>query len=981
MTRTRTDQFKRSLFASAATLATLIAANPAFAQPSTPADTAPANPPAPTGTQQLVNSDQIVITGTRRTDRTVTNSASPIDVIGSQELTSQPSANLLDTVKNIVPSFYVPQNSISDASTFVRAPSLRGLPADEVLVQINGKRFNRSALVQVYVGSDTGLGFGSQGADISAIPSIAIKNLQVLRDGATAQYGSDAIAGVMNFGMRNDRNNLELQARYGQFYDHGHTRLDSGRSRQIAGTAGIGIGATGYFDVAGEWYKDDGTSTGETRPVAAIIAQDNPTLAAQLPNYPLPVQIWGSSPTRGWKGMVNAGVDVTDNSQLYFTGIGAYNHANESFNYRSPITIPASDPRTVDEAGNTHTLSRNGAFSAPFFLTPCPAGSLTCTAGGYVHDTNTFLFTDLYPAGFTPRFVGISKERWGTAGWRGELPMGLTWDLSGTLAKNTLTLSMYSSLSPTYGPATQTSFKFGTLSQRERNANLDFTYPLEVGLASPLTLAWGGEYRKEIYGQSEGDPQSYGAGPFASPQVLFDEVSPGVFAPTPYVAGSFCANAPAGDPPPLTCVIPGRAPGASGYGGTSPTYAGSWSQWSWGVYGDAEADITDQLSMGLAGRYEHYNTFGGSFVYKLNGIYKVTPQFSVRGTLGTGFHAPSPGQAHDAILTTNFVAGNQVQTGTYPVDSAISQFYGSKGLKPEKSRNYGAGVIIKPTPALTMTIDGYIINVRGRIGISQTYHVSAADIIAQPELAAVGEGGDVNFFTNATNTSTKGIDFVGTWRTGLLDGNLTTTLAYNYNKSKVTKFDPAVISPEQRDVVAHLAPNHRAVLSANYVHGPWTFNARQNYYGWWRAALDYPGQKFGSEFTTDLDLSYDFMRHFRVTVGANNIFNNRPDRIANTADNPIYVITGSTSDGQVYPRLGGPFGINGGFWYVRLAAHFSPFEGSAPLVMAPPPPPPPAMTTCPDGTMVAVGAACPAVVAPPPPPPPPPPTERGERGQ
>jgi iron complex outermembrane receptor protein len=118
-----------------------------------------------------------------------------------------------------------------------------------------------------------------------------------------------------------------------------------------------------------------------------------------------------------------------------------------------------------------------------------------------------------------------------------------------------------------------------------------------------------------------------------------------------------------------------------------------------------------------------------------------------------------------------------------------------------------------------------------------------------------------------------------------------------------------------------------------------------------------------------------------VTVGANNIFNNRPDRIANTADNPIYVITGSTSDGQVYPRLGGPFGINGGFWYVRLAAHFAPFEGSAPLVMAPPPPPPPAMTTCPDGTMVAVGAACPAVVAPPPPPPPPPPTERGERGQ
>jgi iron complex outermembrane receptor protein len=279
-----------------------------------------------------------------------------------------------------------------------------------------------------------------------------------------------------------------------------------------------------------------------------------------------------------------------------------------------------------------------------------------------------------------------------------------------------------------------------------------------------------------------------------------------------------------------------------------------------------------------------------------------------------------------------------------------------------------------------MTIDGYIINVRGRIGISQTYHVTAADIIAQPELAAVGEGGDVNFFTNASNTSTKGIDFVGTWRTGFFDGNLTTTLAYNYNKSKVTKFDPAVISPEQRDVVAHLAPNHRATLSANFVRGPWTLNARENYYSWWRDELDYPGQKFGTEFTTDLDISYDFMRHFRVTVGANNIFNNRPDRIANTASNPIYVLTGSTADGQVYPRLGGPFGINGGFWYVRLAAHFAPFDMGAPAPMVvPPPPPPPATQTCADGSVVALGAACP-VVAPPPPPPPPPPTERGERG-
>jgi iron complex outermembrane receptor protein len=888
-----TRRYRPGLLMSATALSVVLSAGAAEAAQPTAAN------PGPAAAQPA---DAIVITGTRRTDRTVTNSASPIDVISSTELTAQPTANLLDTIKNIVPSFYVPQNAISDASTFVRAPSLRGLPGDEVLVQINGKRMNRSALVQVYTGGDTALSFGSQSPDISAIPSIAIKNLQILRDGATAQYGSDAIAGVMNFGIINDRKSFEVQGRWGRFYDHGHTRLDGGQSRQIAAKGGIGIGATGFIDVAGEWYKDDGTSTGKTRPIAAIFAQDNPSLANQLPNYPLPVQIWGNSPQHGWKGMVNAGVDVTSNSQLYLTGLAAYNKADESFNYRSPISAPNTDPRTFDVTGLGHNLGANQAFTTPYYLTPCPTGNPTCPAGGFVQDSNVFLFTSIYPAGFTPRFLGTTKERWGTAGWKGSLASGLTWDLSGTLAKNTLTLSMNQSENASYGPQSQTSFQFGTLSQKEKNANLDMTYPVNLGLASPVTLAWGAEYRKETYGSTEGDLQSYSGGPYAVPHPLFVQVSPGVFAP----AGSTAA----------------KSPGASGYGGTSPTYAGSWSDWSWGAYGDVEADVTDKLSMGVAGRYEHYHSFGGSFVYKVNGIYRVIPELSVRATLGTGFHAPSPGQTNDAILTTNFVAGNQVQTGTYPVDSPISQYFGSVGLKPEKSRNYGVGVVLKPTPTLTATIDGYIIKVRNRIGISQTFHVTAADIIAQPELAAVGEGGDVNFFTNAFDTSTKGIDFVGTWRHPIFDGNLTMTLAYNYNKSKVTKFDPAVISASQRIDIAHLAPNHRATLSANFLRGPWLFNARENYYGWWRDENDYPGQKFGAKWTTDADLSYTFMQHFTLTLGANNIFNTHPDKIANSASNPIYVLTGSTADGQVYPRLGGPFGINGGYYYVRIRVKY-----------------------------------------------------------
>ncbi len=194
----------------------------------------------------------------------------------------------------MVPSFVVGQNTISDASSLVRAPSLRGLPSDEILVMLNGKRFNRSALVQVYTGGDTELAFGSQGSDLSSIPSIATKSLEVLRDGATAQYGSDAIAGVFNFGLRDDAGS-RVQARYGQYQDHG-----DGESYQVSANYGLKF-SKGFINLSGEYDDDAQTSRGVTRPIAVTFAEENPALASQLPNYPLPVQIWGQSPTHGYK--------------------------------------------------------------------------------------------------------------------------------------------------------------------------------------------------------------------------------------------------------------------------------------------------------------------------------------------------------------------------------------------------------------------------------------------------------------------------------------------------------------------------------------------------------------------------------------------------------------------------------------------------------------------------------------------------------
>lgn len=861
---------------------------------------------------------QIVVIGTRREGRTVTDSASPVDVISASDLTNQPSANMLDTVKNVVPSFFVPQNTISDASSFVRSPSLRGLPGDEVLVMLDGKRFNRSALVQVYSGGDTGLSYGSQGSDISAIPALAVKNLQVLRDGATAFYGSDAIAGVLNYGLRDNNHGIELVGRYGQFYDHG-----DGKSYQIAGNVGLALGDRGFINLTGEYDDDGQTSRGATRPSAALFAQANPGLADQIPNYPLPAQIWGSSPSHGYKALLNSAFEVTDTSKLYLFVNLARTTTNESFNYRPSQTFTG----VPDSTGATHTLNRNGSFNT-IYLTPCPTGNGTCPAGGFVQDSNTYSFTQLYPAGFTPRFVGVTEQAYGTLGYKGKTSGGFSYDLSGSLSRNSLGLSMYDSLSPSFGPQSQTSFQFGKITQKEFDLNADFSYPIEAGLASPITLSWGGEYRRETYTSTAGDLQSYGAGPYAS-QPLYIETSTGsgVFNPvlnTP----TACPQYNSSNPQTAICTL-SQSPAASGYGGTSPEAAGSWSQKSYGFYGDIETDLTKALSVGLAGRYEHYSNFGGAAVGKFNAIYHISPVIAVRGTVGTGFHAPSPGQSHDSILTTNFVAGNQVQTGTYPVDNPIAQYYGAQPLKPEKSTNWGAGMVLTPTSAASLTVDYYNIKVRNRIFISEPFDVTAADIVAQPGLAAVGAGGNVSYFTNGLDTLTRGIDVVGTYRTDLGAGSLNLTLAYNYNKSTVSKANANVISTAQIIDIEHLAPNHRATFSANWSAGGFTLNARENYYGWWKDAVDYPtvqdangnvtdAQKFGAKFTTDLDLSYTFQNHYTLTVGAVNLFNTKPDKIAASSFNPIYPMTGSLSDGEVYPRSGGPFGINGGFWYVRL---------------------------------------------------------------
>jgi len=839
---------------------------------------------------------EVIVTGTRRADRTAQESSAPIDVLSGGDLESQASTNMLDTLSNAVPSFIVGQNSISDASSFVRSPSLRGLPGDEMLVMLNGKRMNRSALVQVFQGGETELSFGSQGPDLASIPSIAIKSLEILRDGASAQYGSDAIAGVLNFHFRDNPSGIELTSRFGEYFP-GHGYDKDGWDRTVAANIGLPLGSQGFFNLSAEWAKNEQTVRNVTRPSALAFAESYPNLAQDLPHYPGPVQQWGTPPAEAVKMVANSGVKLDNGDELYFFANWANIQTNESFNYRLPKTV-------TDITGAT--FGNHPAFN-DIYLQQCPATYTGCPADGWVQNGPTFNFASIYPGGFTPRFFGTTQQFFGTVGYKGVTAYGLNYDISGSTASNTLALSLKSSLNPSLGPLSPTSFYDGKFAQRETTFNVDLSYPWTVpGLASPLSIAGGLEWHDENYQQYLGDTASYVAGPYTT-QKLYT------------CAGTVCT--PALDATGAQ-IIANQSSASNGYGGISTGIDAS--QVNYSAYLDLEADVLKNVTLGLAGRQEHYASFGSTTLGKFSARWKIVDAIALRGTVSTGFHAPTPGQSNVETLSTTFLPGTatQVQIGTYPVTSSAAKFFGATALRPEESTNYSAGVVLTPLDDLVVTVDWYNIEVRHRIGISQQFTVTEADIAQLSDLAYVGPGGTVQYFTNGFDTKTKGIDLVGTYRFNLGPGRLATTLAYNYNKTDVTKFDPNVISPARIIDIQHYAPNHRANLNLEYQWGPVAAVLHENYYGTFRDENDYPGQLFSAKWTTDLDVAYTLWRNITVALGGKNIFNAYPDKIANSASNTVYPQTGGLIDGEVYPRTGGPFGFNGAFFYFRLAAKF-----------------------------------------------------------
>lgn len=857
----------------AVSLTSFAIATAAAAQATAPVELAAADTAAADAT--LEAGDSIIVTGTRRAGRTATESAVPIDVFTASDLKVQASSDLKTILKNLVPSFNQQRNALGDGSAFVRPPTLRGLPADQVLVLLNGKRVHRSALVQVVGGS---LNRGAQGADLSQLPAVALERVEVLRDGAAALYGSDAIAGVINLGLKRNDDGIELNARLGQTY------VGDGEDIQLSANAGFKLGS-GFVNLTAEFVDQKIWSRSVQRPDALVLED----LGFDVPQ---PVVRYGQPKNRAYRFVWNSAFPVGDKGEIYTFGNFGYADTINDFNYRRPIAVT-----TTDIPGRPGTGSF-GKSIATTYLDRLPNGNWDALG-------RTFEASDFFPNGFTPQFASTNEDLSGVVGFKNETASGFRYDLSASYGQNRIAYNMSNTLNPSLGPDSPTDFYLGRLEQREANLNLDMSYPVDVGFASPLNIAAGLEFRREMYAVGIGETASWQIGQYASQTVQRADG---------------------------TTFLSTKPIGANGFPGYGPDSVVDAARNSYSAYLDLETEIVESFTLGVAGRFDHFSDFGSTVNGKVAARWAINDIVALRGNASTGFRAPTPGQSNTANVQTTFLAGNPlpVAQATVTPNSIVGGYYGSEALRPEKSFGFSGGVVLTPGSGFNLTADYYNITVRDRLGITGNFTVSAADRTA---LAALGvpnaaDLGIVTYFTNGFKTRTQGVDVVLSHNAATSLGSFATSLAISYNKTKVLQrkvitspsgaLIPVIDDVRLREIEG-LLPRWRAVLGTNFTSGMFDIAARANFYDSFLSAGAPPGgdQRFGAEFSFDLEVGITFAERFRLAVGAENLFDNYPDRDARS----IYPTSNSPANGSIYPD-GSPLGYMGGFWYVRGTAKF-----------------------------------------------------------
>lgn len=756
--------------------------------------------------------DDVVVTGTRERGRTQFDTLAPVDVLPETLIRSSASGDLNTALAQLLPSFNVQRLPAADGQAFVRPATLRGLSADQTLVLVNGKRYHRSALLGTR---------GAQAPDLASIPALAIKRIEVLRDGASAQYGSDAIAGVVNI-ILDDQPGMEAYGQFSQYY------AGDGNNYQSGARGGIALDDKGAIVFTGQFEHGEATSRTRQRPDAIAFQAANPTLA--VPN---PVQRWGQPDEERVRGAVDMRYDLADAATVYAFGTVQQGEGLTDFNWRNP-----------SNTGSVYNAS--SAFPG-------------------------FTFRSLYPAGFTPRFGTQFADLQLVSGLRGNLSDALSYDLSASAGRSRIDYTITQTLNASLGPSSPTSFYLGRLTQRETNLNADFVYRLPVGGVEPLNIAFGGERRIERYAVGVGDPASYAIGAGAAT---------------------------------------GLAPNSNGFPGFGPQQAGRFQQTSNAGYVDLAWHPITMLTLGAAGRYEDFSSFGDKFTYKFSGRVEPVEWLALRGTYSTGFRAPTPAQLNTRVVsqgldTRTLQVFNQ---GRLAPSDTLAVALGAKPLRPETSRNISAGLVAQTHIGLGATLDLYQIDVDDRFSQSATIAIPAS--LPNPNRFT-----SISYFTNDFNTRTRGIDVVVSYVRSLGTGRASATLAYNYNRTTVRSGNSAAIANDtQRRIFQERLPQHNATGTLGYDIGPVGVMLRGRYYGPW---TDVTGnatgelfQRFGGIALFDASLTYRMTPNISVRGGAENVFGTYPAEATNQANR-----------GLIYSR-NAPYDTDGGRYYVRLGVSF-----------------------------------------------------------
>ena len=819
--------------------------------------------------------EEIVTTGTRRAARSAADSAVPIDVISGEDFIAQGNTDMDALLRGAIPSYNVNAQPISDAGTIVRPANLRGLSPDSTLILVNGKRRHRAAVISFLGG---GISDGSQGPDLSVIPGIALKQVEVLRDGASAQYGSDAIAGVINFKLRDNAEGLMVEARYGEYAN------GDGQTTQIAANLGLPLTDAGFFNLSAQFKDADPTS----RSVQRGDAQD--LVAAGNTDVRTPaVQIWGAPKIRDdFTLWANAGIELDNNGEAYVFGNWAEREVEGGFFFRNPNTRPGiygvdnvPDPDdtidtrlvadlTGDMSGNCGQHSPNG-FLLPDLTNPAEVAADAMVLMALAGDPNCFVFNEGIPGGFTPQFGGQVVDGSITGGFTGELDNGLLYDISASYGRSSVDFFINNTVNGNLAGRMDTprNFRPGSYVQSERNVNIDGSYPVDVAVfASPLNIAFGLEHRVEQFEIKNGGPNSF----------FIDE----------------------------NLAAQGFSIGSNGFPGFKPQDAGVFSRENIAAYVDFEADMTDTFLLGVAVRFEDFSDFATTTNAKVAARYAFTDAFAIRAAASTGFRAPTTGQSNVRNVTTAFTGGVLADEATLPPTNPIAVQKGGKPLQSEESINLTIGTVIS-IANLDLTIDYFNIEIEDRIALTTTQVLTQADIDALLAIGQVDASSfvGVRFFTNDFNTSTQGVDVVATMPVG---DNAVLTFSGNWTDTKVDRANPDIVGPTRVRQLEDNLPDIRFALMGNHdfgdFHGLWRVNHYGDYYEAHLDAGTLPIEA-GAETTLDLELGYTFNDNFTVVVGGQNVFDEVPDI------NPWADIVGA-----LYP-VTSPMGFNGAFYYLR----------------------------------------------------------------